>query len=240
MARAKEPRECAMTRTLAPNASGASGLVTGLTLATQLLRQSGSQSRSVWRAAICSRRRFRTRRGRPWFRAGLSRSRGALALPASSLDGSFFGFRERLIDSKILAFFPRFDLSGHPSRHGSPSCPRLNPVLRITVLGGHLPALDLAPSRAAHCLFARRKPAALPEGGKLTLQLASFAGKGAAYIVAQLDQRVDRHRTQLRWSSHLSFPQDVKTKENHIHRLTGRATHPVYCKTRDDPSRSSG
>ena len=36
-----------MTRTLAPNASGASGLVTGLTLATQLLRQSGSQSRSV-------------------------------------------------------------------------------------------------------------------------------------------------------------------------------------------------
>ena len=32
-----------MTRTLAPNASGASGLVTGLTLATQLLRQSGSQ-----------------------------------------------------------------------------------------------------------------------------------------------------------------------------------------------------
>jgi hypothetical protein len=38
----------------------------------------------------------------------------------------------------------------------------------------------------------------------------------------------------------LSFPQDVKTKENHIHRLTGRATHPVYCRTRDDPSRSSG
>src|SRR5262249_53904796 len=102
------------------------------------------------------------------------------------------GFLCRLVDEEIVALGASFDRGGHPARLRAATRPSI--ALAVAILRRNLSPLQRPATASRPC---RNDQPAVAQSRKLLLQLIGPAAEHSADVIAQLQERLDRHRGQV-------------------------------------------